>query len=443
MKKKIHRYMTSVVFLTLFFALFTTGFIFYHMYQKQAMGELRYQAELLSEMFETASEISEHLQIQDTHTRLTVIRSNGEVLIDTAADSSQMEKHLNRKEIADAIKKGEGYDVRKSDTLQKVMYYYAVRLKDGNVLRISREEGSIWSIFYNAVYGIVFVAILMILVCMVCSHYLTNSLIRPIDRMARKIDHATELNPYEELVPFVQTIQKQHEEILRSADMRQEFTANVSHELKTPLTSISGYAELIQAGFTGEKETIRFAGEIKNNAQRLLTLINDIIRLSELDCQAEQLFENIELYELAEKNIQILQMSAKQHKVRLVLTGKQTTVYANKEMMEELIYNLCDNAIRYNKPGGTVEINVTGKNGYAALIVKDTGIGIPEESRERIFERFYRVDKSRSKATGGTGLGLAIVKHIILQHNAKIEVESEVGKGTSMKVYFTKQKTEG
>lgn len=221
--------------------------------------------------------------------------------------------------------------------------------------------------------------------------------------------------------------------------MRQVFTANVSHELKTPLTSISGYAELIENGMAADDDVRRFAKEIHRNSKRLLTLINDTIRLSELDMTEKTIeFEDIDLYELAENCVSMLQINAEKHQVFLSLFGSSCHVCANKGMMEELLYNLCDNAIRYNKADGSVKVILKNEEDCVKLQVKDTGIGIPQKSTDRVFERFYRVDKSRSKQTGGTGLGLAIVKHIVAKHNAKITLSSELGKGTTITVIFPK-----
>jgi two-component system phosphate regulon sensor histidine kinase PhoR len=244
--------------------------------------------------------------------------------------------------------------------------------------------------------------------------------------------------PYQELKPFAQTIWNQHEnisqqlkELEKSERIRQEFTANVSHELKTPLTSISGYAELIENGMTKTEDLSRFGSEIRKNATRLLHLINDILELSELDeADIDVVKEPVDLYEIAKKCVELLVLSARKHQVNLTLTGSKSIVNANKDMMEELINNLCDNAIRYNRPGGSVNVNIYKDGEFTKLVVKDTGIGIPKEHLERIFERFYRVDKSRSKETGGTGLGLAIVKHIVAKHGEQLHIESEVGVGT-------------
>jgi len=219
--------------------------------------------------------------------------------------------------------------------------------------------------------------------------------------------------------------------------MRQEFTANVSHELKTPLTSISGYSELIETGMATEADVHHFATEIHKNSNRLLTLINDIIRLSELDVSEDApLMEKINLAVIARTATDMLAINAEKNSVTLSYDGSHGYIYANKMMMEELVYNLTDNAIRYNNKNGSVDVSVKTVDGKVILRVKDTGIGIPKEHQERIFERFYRVDKSRSKSTGGTGLGLAIVKHIVARNNAQLDMDSEPGKGTDIKVTF-------
>ena len=269
--------------------------------------------------------------------------------------------------------------------------------------------------------------------------FLTKSLVRPIERLGENLENGEEITHYEELEPFMQIIREQHEDILKSAKMRQEFTANVTHELKTPLTSISGYAELIENGMASEADVTRFAQGIHTNANRLLVLINDIIRLSELDASDEEVsMEELDLYEMAATCVEMLEPNAEKHGVTISLSGEKAYVRGNRMMMEELLYNLCDNAIRYNNENGSVTVEVRPRKKGTCLTVSDTGIGISKEHQERIFERFYRVDKSRSKSTGGTGLGLAIVKHIIAKHSAKLEVESEPGKGTVMKVLFTK-----
>ena len=212
-------------------------------------------------------------------------------------------------------------------------------------------------------------------------------------------------------------IKEQHVDTLKNAKVRQEFTANVTHELKTPLTSISGYAELIETGMASEKDVTRFARGIRTNANRLLSLINDILRLSELDSAEEEMEkEQVNLYQLAATCVEMLEHSAGKHKVTLQLMGNDCFVNGNAMMLDELLYNLCDNGIRYNKENGKVMIEVHEEADAVVLVVRDTGIGIPKEHQERIFERFYRVDKSRVRETGisgGSGLGLSIAKEIL------------------------------
>ena len=212
----------------------------------------------------------------------------------------------------------------------------------------------------------------LFILCVILSNFLTKSIVGPIERLAGNLDASDSIKVYKELVPFVTTIRKQHEDIMRNANMRQEFTANVSHELKTPLTSISGYSELIESGMASDGDVVRFAAEIHKSSNRLLTLINDIIRLSELDVTVrEDIFENVNLYEIAESCVDMLQMSADKHNVTLSIKGSNRIVKANRQMMDELIYNLCDNAIRYNNPGGKVEVTVDEDNGKTFVEVKD------------------------------------------------------------------------
>ena len=371
--------------------------------------------------------------------RVTVIAEDGSVEYDSNANASDMDNHEKRPEIEAAIESGEGSTIRRSSTLERSMFYYAVRLDNGNVLRVAKESDNVLSIMSSTFPLLLGLAVVLFAVGALFSHLLTKSIVAPVEQMANDMDHLESIRVYKELRPFITTIQKQHEDIRKNADMRQEFTANVSHELKTPLTSISGYSELIESGMATDEDVVRFAGEIHQNANRLLTLINDIIRLSELDVSTQEVvYEQLDLYAMAEKCVDMLQVNAENHDVTLQLSGKSAYVNANREMMNELLYNLCDNAIRYNKKGGRVDVSVEETDTEVVLSVKDTGIGISKEHQERIFERFYRVDRSRSKLTGGTGLGLAIVKHIVAQHHANLELESEKDAGTQIRVRFLK-----
>ena len=316
-----------------------------------------------------------------------------------------------------------------------------MKLENGNVFRVAKEAESIYSMFFDALPSLGLVTFVLFGFCALLAHFLTKSFIAPIERVAKNLNGQVEVGSYKELAPFLETIHDQHQNLIKSAKMRQDFTANVTHELKTPLTSISGYAELIENGMTDEKDTRRFAKEIRRNANRLIQLINDILQLSELDTResaAEK--EWLNLYSLASTCLEMLKVHAEPLGIELSMKGSACRIMGNRGMIEELLYNLCSNAIRYNKIGGLVEVLAEEKEEGILLRVRDTGIGIPKEHQERIFERFYRVDKSRSKERGGTGLGLAIVKHIVAEHEAKLRLESEEGVGTIVEVWFPKQK---
>ncbi len=439
MKKKINRYLLLTVLLTLVATLLMAVAIFHHMYREQVIGDMRTYTELLCGMASSGDELESRYKntASDQELRVTVISQEGNVEYDSKAEGTSLGDHSDRPEVQAAIADGEGYSIRHSDTLDSDMYYYAMRLESGEVLRVSKAEASVWSMFFSTIRGMAAIALLMFLICFVFARYITASVVSPIEKLAGDIDSIDEIDTYEELMPFITTIHQQHEDIIKGAKMRQEFTANVSHELKTPLTSISGYAELIETGIAGENEVRRFAHEIHRNAKRLLTLINDIIRLSELDSDHMEIsFAEVDLHDIASTCVEMLKFNAESHGIKIDCHGSRCMLHANRDMMEELLFNLCDNAIRYNRLGGRVDVTVGMQDGKAALTVKDTGIGIPEESQERIFERFYRVDKSRSKLTGGTGLGLAIVKHIVAQHHAKLSLKSEFGVGTEITVVF-------
>ena len=368
--------------------------------------------------------------------RITLIDTDGTVAFDTNASIGELDNHGRRPEIQEAFQNGEGEIMRRSATMKKTVFYFALRLDNGQVLRVAKESGNVWSMLSALALPLGVMSIALILVSVLLTHFLTSSILAPIEHMASHIDDEEVEVTYRELEPFMETIRKQHENIVKNSQMRQEFTANVSHELKTPLTAISGYAELIAAGMTTGDDTIRFAGEISKSSNRLLTLINDILRLSELDASTEVPMEEIDLYELAEKCVNMLQINAEKQNVTLMLTGKPTKMQANREMMEELLYNLVSNAIRYNRPYGNVVVSVSREDDHVSLTVEDTGIGISQSDQERVFERFYRVDKSRSKSTGGTGLGLAIVKHVVQCHGARLNMKSQLGSGTRIEIKF-------
>ena len=368
---------------------------------------------------------------------MTLVHADGTVYYDNFADPNAMDNHADRPEIRQALENGSGSDIRNSSTVDQSAFYYAVRLKNGDVMRLAQEASNIWSVYFRSMPLIMLLAAGMACVSLYLAHLLTARLVQPIERMTAHLNNVSGVARYPELEPFMDMIEQQHEEILRSANMRVEFTANVSHELKTPLTSISGYAELIESGMAQGEQAKTFAAEIHKSANRLLTLINDIIRLSQMDAPMPDLkFEPVDLAQIAANTFEQLEMSARKADVALQLDAKPAMVEADRQMMDELLYNLCDNAIRYNVHGGSVKLEVRPVRDKVIVCVQDTGIGISPENQEHVFERFYRVDKSRSKATGGTGLGLAIVKHIAVKHNAQIELESELGRGTKISVIF-------
>ncbi len=436
MKKKINGQLILIAVVSILATLVLTSAAFYNLFHKQVFDDLQVYSVILEQCV-AAGDIGQDSSIPGDTLRITLVSPEGEVLYDNKVQSSSMENHGERPEIMEALKTGEGKAVRESVTLGKDTYYYAKLLDDGNVLRVAKDARNLWSVFGNAVPLLLFIVAVLLISCLTMAHFLTKSLIMPIEKMAKNLDEGDEIDTYDELQPFISMIKAQHEDIVKNARVRQEFTANVSHELKTPLTSISGYAELIETGMASDADVIRFAKGIHKNSNRLLTLINDIIRLSELDSgNQEEVFDEINLYTLAQTCVDMLQINAEKHHVTLNLEGSEGKVLGNKQMLEEVLYNLTDNAIRYNNEDGSVTVRVYPMGDKTVLEVEDTGIGIPDESRERIFERFYRVDKSRSKSTGGTGLGLAIVKHIVAKHEAVLEVESEMGKGTKITVTF-------
>lgn len=440
MKKKINIRFIMIAALAIVVTALSAMLVYYNILKEQVFGDLKAYAhviELLNIDDLAAGIEKDPYNPIDDDLRITLIGAEGEVLYESLLNKDEMDNHNERPEIIEAREKGEGEAIRYSATSGTHTFYYAERLQNGNVLRIGRDSVSVNRIMVNTLVIVLVIALCILFVCMGISHYLTKKLVEPIEKLATNIMLVDENNVYEEIRPFVNTIKEQHVNIINNAQLRQEFTANVSHELKTPLTAISGYAELIGNGMTGKEDTIRFSNEIHSNANRLLSLINDIIKLSELDEADHQMeMERIDLYKLAENCVQMMQVTAEKQGIRLTLQGESAMTMANKGLMDEVFYNLCSNAIRYNKSGGSVTVTVGTKDERPFLSVADTGIGIPKECQERVFERFYRVDKSRSKSTGGTGLGLAIVKHIVAQHNAALHLDSELGEGTTIEIVF-------
>ncbi len=437
MKKKIFKYFACMITVAILATTLLLSWVNYEMFKGRVMDDLEAYGRMFAVEMNGEAETQSALHSLEEDIRVTLVHADGTVYYDNFADPNAMDNHADRPEIRQALENGSGSDIRNSSTVDQSAFYYAVRLKNGDVMRLAQEASNIWSVYFRSMPLIMLLAAGMACVSLYLAHLLTARLVQPIERMTAHLNNVSGVARYPELEPFMDMIEQQHEEILRSANMRVEFTANVSHELKTPLTSISGYAELIESGMAQGEQAKTFAAEIHKSANRLLTLINDIIRLSQMDAPMPDLkFEPVDLAQIAANAFEQLEMSARKADVTLQLDAKPAMVEADRQMMDELLYNLCDNAIRYNVHGGSVKLEVRPVRDKVIVCVQDTGIGISPENQEHVFERFYRVDKSRSKATGGTGLGLAIVKHIAVKHNAQIELESELGRGTKISVIF-------
>lgn len=379
--------------------------------------------------------ISNHI---DKNVRITLVAKDGTVIADSQESVNKLGNHLNRQEIQQAIKNGEATVTRHSDTQGKKVYYFAKQLDNGNVLRVSAEAKSIGKFFSDYIIYIFLCIIVVIVAAVFVSMGITKSIVKPITQLGQSLDNIDKFKSDEELKPLVNALLQQKKKQKMLDKQKKQFTANVSHELKTPLTSIAGYAELIETGMAKPEDIKPFAGVIRKQALRLVNLSEDIIQLSQLEESDDEdmSFESVNLYEIAQRCVEALNINAINKCVTLNLTGEECYIRGKAQLVEELVYNLCDNAIRYNKENGNVTVTVSPLEKGASVSVKDTGIGIPKKYQERIFERFFRVDKSRSKATGGTGLGLAIVKHITQLHDAKLEISSEEGKGTEIIVTF-------
>ena len=327
-----------------------------------------------------------------------------------------------------------------SDTVGKELYYYAVLLDDGTVLRVARNMDSLISTAIQIFPAMAVIAAIVLAFVYILGRWQTARLIRPINEL--DIEHPLDNEIYEELDPLLEAIDKQNKEKDAVANMRKEFSANVSHELKTPLTSISGYAEIMKNGLVKPEDIQKFSERIYKEARRLITLVEDIIKLSKLDEESVELEkEEVNLYDMTREIVSRLSMQSSAKHVRMILEGESVTYTGIRQILDEMIYNICENAIKYNRPGGSVSIWVGNTLEGPKVSVTDTGIGIPKEHLERVFERFYRVDKSHSKEIGGTGLGLSIVKHGALLHQAKVSVDSTVGEGTRISILFSTRKS--
>ena len=432
------------LFLMGFFGLLFTAalciFVFHKAFTAQAWTGLEREAELVSAGYDLVQDPQQLTSFVSNDLRITLISQDGSVLFESATDQP-LENHLSRPEIRQAMASGIGRDIRDSQTMGYEAYYYAVLLPNGEILRTAQDAETVWAIYDSSIPAIVLSCVALMLAAAVLATLLTRALVQPVLSMTEDLDHIQDNVPYKELIPYAESIHS--DRILRENNekMRQEFTANVSLELKTPLTSISGYAELIETGIAKPEDVPDFGRKIHSEATRMIQLVNDILQLSKLDTVSETgdtpVMETVDLLEVAKEGVERQNLNARRAYISLTYLGESARVLGNREQLDELCQNLCDNAIRYNRPGGKVQlITSCTRDGHCTLTVKDNGIGIPKDAQSSVFERFYRVDKSRSKATGGTGLGLAIVKHIARIHNARIKLESEVNVGTTITVVF-------
>ncbi|MBO7275870.1 MAG: two-component sensor histidine kinase [Clostridia bacterium] len=548
MSKKIFRAIISVAMVVLFASLSMACSFLYNYFSKSQISQLN--EKLLFAVANANETGAEYLERFDFSTyRYTLIAPDGRVLYDSQADIEQMENHLDREEVAEALQDGTGSSARYSATLTRRTVYEAARLDDGNVLRISISQITIGALVLGMLPAVSAIALISVAVSMLLSHRMASSIVKPLYEL--DLENPARQAVYEELTPILTKIRNQRRQIdrhiqelrqksdefrqitasmneglvlldqngfvisinaaakklfntddtaigrdflivVRTANIsravvnsldgkkaefreeingreyqfvvertesegkavgvvilsfdvsemaraersRREFTANVSHELKTPLQSIIGSAELLESGLVKPEDTQRFVGNIKGEARRLVSLINDIIRLSQLDENSEPATETVDLWDTANEVMDLLQVSAAKKQVELELVGAPCTMTGIRRYIYEIIYNLCDNAIRYNKEGGKVKLEIRRTDDRISLSVTDTGIGIPQEHQSRIFERFYRVDKSHSKETGGTGLGLSIVKHAVAYHKGTIRLDSKPDVGTTITVEF-------
>ena len=538
MTGKIIRSLFSLAMLVLVIGAALFSGILYGYYEKQSFASLDQEAEQLQQTMEYVS--PEQMRSTD---RITLISPDGTVLYDSVARADAMENHLSREEVAQALREGTGKSSHYSSTVLKKNLYYALRLEDGNILRLSREQSSLGAMLLNMAWPIAATVAGLLLLAAGLSVRLARQITQPINAISP--DDPQDVYP--ELQPLTQRLRQQRETIRNQMDelsrrmrefsamtenmsegfllidlrghvltenhsasmllptdadniakcsqrelcqaaqqaltgqrcerllqqgertlsviaspvlesgqvtgavvltldvtereqrekLRREFSANVSHELKTPLTSISGFAELMSQGLVPPDKVREFSLDIQKECTRLKNLVEDIIDLSRLEeGGGDMTWEDIDLYTLCDDVLQSLEPVAKRQTVTLRLAGESLQVRGVYQVLREMIYNLCDNAIKYNRSGGSVTVTVARSAGRASVAVADTGIGIPYEDQSRVFERFYRVDKSHSRAIGGTGLGLSIVKHAAALHGAEIKLQSQPEDGTVITVLF-------
>ena len=413
----------------------------YNYFEQQIFNELENEATFIEDFI--LNHQYDEIRNFDTKNRITLIHKNGEVFFDNKVDIQEMENHFTREEILGALQNKQAKVARFSSTMTEKTLYYAKLLSNQDILRISCNQHSVAVLVLGMSQSLLIMFVIAIIICAVIAKFVSKKIVEPLNKI--NLENPEDTNVYQELKPFTHRISEENFEKEQREELRQQFSANVSHELKTQLTSISGFAEILKNGGTDEQTTKDFANTIYEETQRMISLVNDIIKLSKLDEKSiSQEKEEINLTELSKEVITPLLPVAEKKNVKIDLEAEnQVFINGVRSVIFEMIYNLVENAIKYNKNDGKVIVKVSkisenpsSKKQNVVLSVSDTGIGIPKNEQERIFERFYRIDKSRSKESGGTGLGLSIVKHGAKYHNAKVTLSSQEGKGSTFTIYF-------
>lgn len=404
----------------------------YNHFEKQIFSELETESSFL-EIYIQNSDFNGLEKIAPVKNRITLIHDDGTVFFDNKVSPEKMENHALRKEFLKAKENGRAKVSRFSSTMMVKTLYFAKVLPSGDILRISCEQRPIVFLMFEFEYPLFITLVAALIISGIAASWTSKKIVEPLNKIDLENPENSDSEIYEELKPFTRRIAKENFEKSQREELRKQFSANVSHELKTPLTSISGFAEILAQGETDKKTAKDFAATIYDESQRMITLVNDIIKLSKLDEKSIVMEkEPLSLLEIAEEAKKALSSSARAKNVKIYVSGDSENILGVRPVIYEMIFNLIDNAIKYNRDGGNVDVEI--KN--TLISVSDTGIGIPENEQERIFERFYRVDKSRSKALGGTGLGLSIVKHAAKYHDAKITLVSKEGSGSKFSVEF-------
>ena len=448
MRTKIFRSIWLVLVSALLISYALIVGLLYNHFTDEQLAQLRNETKLVSQAV-VLNGLDFFDKLGTTDFRITWITADGKVLYDNEADEQAMENHLEREEIRDALQNGYGESRRYSSTLLEQQLYTAQKLPDGTVLRLSVTQTTIWNLFLRFLLPLGAILVIEVILSFVLASSLSRRIVEPLNELnldspLENADHEA----YTEILPLLRRLDDQHkqlakdrEELEKTSLIRQEFTANASHELKTPLHVISGYAELLESGMVPTEESRRlFAGKIRTESQRMSKLVEDIIDLSQLDVGGVGMTrENTDLYRIAVNAVESLESTAAGAGVTLSVSGESAIIYGVPQVLYSIIYNLCSNAIHYSDRGDSALVTVLDFPDHALLTVSDNGIGIPEEDLDRIFERFYRVDKSHSKEVGGTGLGLSIVKHAAKVHDAEISVKSKLGKGSVFTVKFPKK----